>query len=221
MAQGRSIWEGWKREKAMFNLPSTSWILHALAVLTSRGAVCPSQKCRASTSTHVCVTSFPGETADQWQNHRSFLLRGCCSRVHVALQTHQQGFHFNAVSLESPEDKLRCKTEKIYYLSAEGSHVNSPRGPCTHCLLLGHAACFQTVTAFVLLRDLTSSLRCWFTSWGVSNITHAILLFHGNPRSLLSEYKPKVHISQGIVWITFLILITFLHFFLHQPSFGY
>lgn len=107
-----------------------------------------------------CVTSFPGETADQWQNHRSFLLRGCCSGVHVALQTHQQGFHFNAVGLESPEDKLRCKTEKIYYLSAEGSHLNSPRGPCTHCLLLGHAACFQTVTAFVLLRDLTSSLRC-------------------------------------------------------------
>lgn len=47
----------------------------------------------------------------------------------MALQTHQQGFHFNAMGLESPEDKLRCKTEKIYYLSAEGSHLNSPEGP--------------------------------------------------------------------------------------------
>lgn len=146
-----------------------------------------------------------------------------CTWLHKCFR--QQELHFCVVSLKIPEDKLSCKTARLqdrktarkHYLSTEESH----RGACTLCLELGHTVRFKIGTELVLLRELTSSVHCWFSSWRVSNITHATLLFHGNPHPLLSEYKPKVHIFQGIVWITFLILITFLHFFLHQPSFGY
>lgn len=145
-------------------------------------------------------------------NHR------CRTGMHLAHKwCRQQDPHFCGVSFEISKVKLSCKTARKHYLSTQESH----RGACTLCLELGHTVRLKIGTELVLLRDLTFSVHCWFSSWGVSNITHATLLFHGNPHPLLSEYKPKVHIFQGIVWITFLILITFLHFFLRQPSFGY
>jgi len=66
----------------------------------------------------------------------------------------------SAVGFESPEHTLSCKIARKRDLSTKESHLHARRGACTHGLVLGHTVWLKIATELVLLRDLTSSLRC-------------------------------------------------------------